>query len=66
MAPLNLSLDLAERRALDDLADALGRTPEEIVRDAVRAHMRAQAAPVLAQAERIAREHADLLRRLGE
>ncbi|MGV9630826.1 ribbon-helix-helix protein, CopG family [Streptomyces sp. NPDC003487] len=53
-------------QALDDLADATGRPPEEIVREAVRRYVDAEAARVLAAGERLAEAHADLLRRLGE
>ncbi|MGW1030965.1 hypothetical protein ACWD4Z_02120 [Streptomyces antibioticus] len=35
--PLAVPLDPALRRALDDLADATGRRPEDIARDAVEA-----------------------------
>ncbi|MEU4876631.1 ribbon-helix-helix protein, CopG family [Streptomyces sp. NPDC021608] len=64
MDALSLPPDLA--RALDDLADATGLRPEDIVRDAVRDRLRAEEARVLGEAERLAQAHADLLRRLGE
>ncbi|MFI5796111.1 hypothetical protein [Streptomyces sp. NPDC051677] len=64
MQPLTLPPDLSH--ALDDLADATGRRPEDIALDAVRAGLRAEEARVRAVAERLAGAHADLLRRLGE
>ncbi|MFF6913229.1 hypothetical protein [Streptomyces sp. NPDC012466] len=66
MSHLVLPLDPALRSALDDLADAQGRTPEEVVRDAVRGHLREEGGRVRAVAEGLARHHAELLRRLGE
>ncbi|MGW3988299.1 hypothetical protein [Streptomyces sp. NPDC004830] len=66
MSELRLPLDPGLRRALDDLADARGRTPEEVALDAVRAHLRQEEAHVRGVAEELARDHADLLRRLGE
>jgi predicted transcriptional regulator len=59
-------LDPAVRQALDDLADASGRLPEELVEEAVRSYLHEEGAPVRATAERLAAAHADLLRRLGE
>ncbi|MEU3932878.1 hypothetical protein AB0E85_12695 [Streptomyces sp. NPDC029044] len=66
MSRIHLSLDPALRTALDDLADAQSRTPEEVALDAVRVHLRQEGARVRAVAEGLARHHADLLRRLGE
>ncbi|MEV3971005.1 hypothetical protein AB0K68_23085 [Streptomyces sp. NPDC050698] len=66
MSQLVLSLDPALRAALDDIADAQGRTPEEVALAAVRAHLRQEDGRVRAVAEGLARHHADLLRRLGE
>ena len=66
MSELRLPLDPGLRRALDDLADAQGRPPEEVALDAVRAHLRHEETHVLAVAEELARDHADLMRRLGE
>ncbi|MEU8459515.1 hypothetical protein [Streptomyces sp. NPDC029003] len=73
MDPLNLSLTLsgaelsaAERAELRDLADATGRTPEELVLDAVREHLRAERERVGEAAARLARAHAPLLERLGQ
>ncbi|MER6786006.1 hypothetical protein [Streptomyces sp. NPDC000658] len=64
MDALSLPPDLG--RALDDLADATGRRPEDIALDAVRDRLRAEEARVRGEAERLALAHADLLRRLGE
>ncbi|MEG8277740.1 hypothetical protein [Streptomyces sp. AHA2] len=66
MPELRLPLDPGVRRDLDDLADAQGRTPEEVALDAVRAHLRQEGTRVRGVAGEPAREHADLLRRLGE
>ncbi|MGW0757603.1 hypothetical protein ACWD1Y_14110 [Streptomyces sp. NPDC002814] len=66
MRELTLLLDPDTRQALDDLADASGRTPQDVGCDAVRRYLRQEGAMVRSVAERIAREHADLLRRLGE
>ncbi|MEV0484920.1 hypothetical protein AB0I69_30460 [Streptomyces sp. NPDC050508] len=63
---LHLGLDPDLRQALDDLADATGRPPEDLVRDAVGRYLDEEGALVRAAAERLAVEHADLLRRLGE
>jgi predicted transcriptional regulator len=62
----HLDLDPGLRQALDDLADATGRSPEDLVRDAVGRYLDEEGAPVRAAAERLAVSHADLLRRLGE
>ncbi|GHD46520.1 hypothetical protein [Streptomyces galbus] len=51
--------------ALDDLADATGRRPQDVVSEAVAAHLRAEEARVRAVAERLADAHAGLLERLG-
>ncbi|MFI8187217.1 hypothetical protein ACIF8T_00105 [Streptomyces sp. NPDC085946] len=66
MPELVLHLDPALRDALHDLADAQGRAPQEVARDAVRRCLEEEGARVRAVAERLARHHADLLRRLGE
>ncbi|POX49428.1 hypothetical protein C3489_24875 [Streptomyces sp. Ru71] len=66
MDELTLALDPALREALDDLADATGRRPEEVAREAVRRYVGEEAARVRAAAERLAGAHAELLRRLGE
>ncbi|SMF08531.1 hypothetical protein [Streptomyces sp. Amel2xC10] len=64
--PLAVPLDPGLRRALDDLADATGRRPEDIARDAVEAWVRGEEARVREVAERLAGAHAGLLRKLGE
>jgi predicted transcriptional regulator len=53
-------------RALEDLADATGRSPEDLVLDAVRERLAKEASRVRVAAEVLADAHADLLRRLGE
>ncbi|MGW1639696.1 hypothetical protein [Streptomyces lavendulae] len=65
MHELNLLLSDAERAELSDLADATGRTPEELALDAVRAHLRTERERVGEAAARLARAHAPLLERLG-
>ncbi|MEV0741782.1 hypothetical protein AB0I51_38935 [Streptomyces sp. NPDC050549] len=64
--PLRLDLAPDLRHALDDLADATGRLPEDLVREAVGRYLDDEGALVRAVAERLAADHADLLRRLGE
>ncbi|GGK48591.1 hypothetical protein [Streptomyces flaveus] len=66
MKELTIRLDASLRQALDDLADAQGRPPEELAEKAVRGYLHAEGRLVRALAERIAKEHAELLRRLGE
>ncbi|KOX00971.1 hypothetical protein ADK65_11395 [Streptomyces sp. NRRL B-1140] len=66
MSHLVLPLDPALRTDLDDLADAQGLAPEEMALLAVREHLRQEGGRVRAVAEGLARQHADLLRRLGE
>ncbi|MFD8232806.1 hypothetical protein ACFV20_13095 [Streptomyces sp. NPDC059696] len=66
MSEILLPLDPALRTALDDLADARGCAPEDVVLDAVRGHLRQETGRVRAVADGLARHHADLLRRLGE
>ncbi|MFC8142279.1 CopG family ribbon-helix-helix protein [Streptomyces paradoxus] len=66
MSRLDLPLDPALRTALDDLADAQGRTPEEVALHAVRGYLGQEGARVRAVAEGLAHHHAELLRRLGE
>ncbi|WP_093772619.1 hypothetical protein [Streptomyces sp. yr375] len=63
---LTLPLDPDLRRALDDLADATGRRPEDVALDAVRVGLRVEEARVRGVAERLAGAHGGLLRRLGE
>ncbi|WP_371678357.1 hypothetical protein [Streptomyces sp. NBC_01276] len=65
MYELALPLTDAERADLSDLADATGRTPEELALDAVREHLRAERERVGEAAARLARAHAPLLERLG-
>ncbi|MFD9000620.1 hypothetical protein ACFV0T_06500 [Streptomyces sp. NPDC059582] len=59
-------LDPATARDLDDLADARGRLPRDLVEEAVRGYLRAETERVRSVGERLAVAHADLLRRLGE
>ncbi|MET8218689.1 hypothetical protein [Streptomyces hirsutus] len=66
MTEFVLQLDPARLRALQDLADAQGRTPEAVAEEAVRAYLSTERRTVRAVGERLAREHADLLQRLGE
>lgn len=66
MTEITLHLDPDRHRALADLADAQGRRPEEVAEAAVEAYLRADGALVRTRAERLAEEHAELLRRLGE
>ncbi|MFD6322793.1 hypothetical protein ACFWOL_07920 [Streptomyces sp. NPDC058442] len=66
MSELVLHLDPVVRQALHDLADAQDRTPEDVAQEAVRKHLHEEGRLVRAVAEHIAREHAELLRRLGE
>ncbi|MFJ2832160.1 hypothetical protein ACIPC1_32140 [Streptomyces sp. NPDC087263] len=63
---MELRLDPALERALADLADAQDRLPEEVAREAVRRYLRDEGAVVRSLATRLAAEHAELLRRLGE
>ncbi|MFI8822253.1 hypothetical protein [Streptomyces sp. NPDC053431] len=52
--------------ALADLADARGVGVDELVGEAVRRFVDAEAAPVRREATRLALRHQELLRRLGE
>jgi len=63
---MELRLDPALAQALDDLADAQDRLPEEVAEEAVRRYLGEQGAQVRTLATRLADEHADLLKRLGE
>lgn len=65
MNELIIRLSGAERAELADLADAVGRGPEEVALEAVRAHLRAERQRVGEAAERLAGQHAGLLKRLG-
>ncbi|MET8408189.1 hypothetical protein ABZV34_08805 [Streptomyces sp. NPDC005195] len=62
--PLRLTPGLA--RDLADLADARDRLPEEVAVDAVRRYLHDEGEHVRSLATRLAEDHADLLRRLGE
>ncbi|WP_409471825.1 hypothetical protein [Streptomyces sp. HC307] len=66
MQELTLRITPDLRQALDDLADACGRRPEDLALEAVRRHLQDEGARVRSTAERLAAAHADLLRRLGE
>ncbi|MDT0571648.1 hypothetical protein RM704_30005 [Streptomyces sp. DSM 3412] len=66
MTEITLRLDPERHRALADLADAQGRRPEEVAVEAVDMLLRTEAGSVRARAERLAAQHAELLRRLGE
>ncbi|MEU7340480.1 hypothetical protein [Streptomyces sp. NPDC007074] len=66
MEDLPLRLDPGLARALADLADARDRSPEEVAVDAVRRYLHEEGAHVRALAARLAEDHAELLRRLGE
>ncbi|MGW4565587.1 CopG family ribbon-helix-helix protein [Streptomyces sp. NPDC004561] len=66
MRSLTVLLDPDTHQDLVDLADAQGRTPEQVLEEAVRRYLRAEELGVRRTAERLAQAHADLLRRLGE
>ncbi|MEU6775757.1 hypothetical protein [Streptomyces sp. NPDC046759] len=66
MRELILSLGPGTRQAVDDLADATGRSAEETVLAAVHRYLHEERVFVRTRAERLAHSHADLLRRLGE
>ncbi|MET9606042.1 hypothetical protein ABZZ17_13365 [Streptomyces sp. NPDC006512] len=66
MNQLIITLSDTERDGLADLADACGRTPEELALDAVRAHLAGERERVGAEAARLAGAHGPLLRRLGQ
>ncbi|MGA5286717.1 hypothetical protein [Streptomyces pseudogriseolus] len=66
MSELALHPEPALAQALHDLADAQDRSPEDVALDALRRHLHEEGGRVRAVAERIAAEHAELLRRLGE
>jgi len=61
-----LSLDPDLRHALEDLADATGRTVEDLVGEAVRRYAEGERGRVLEVAGRLGAAHAGLLKRLGE
>ncbi|WP_338683528.1 hypothetical protein QD712_23565 [Streptomyces acidiscabies] len=64
MDQLTLPPDL--HQPLEDLADATGRTVEDVVVEAVRRYLVDEERGVLKVAQRLGQAHADLLRRLGE
>ncbi|QNP72426.1 hypothetical protein IAG44_25405 [Streptomyces roseirectus] len=64
MNDLGLSAEL--RAALEDLADATGRSAEEVAAEAVRRYVAGERGRVLGVAERLGGAHAGLLKRLGE
>ncbi|MCX4693095.1 hypothetical protein [Streptomyces sp. NBC_01408] len=66
MNELIIRLTAAERAELADLADAVGQRPEDVAREAVRACLRAERQRIGEAAERLAGQHAGLLKRLGE
>ncbi|MFD7084917.1 hypothetical protein [Streptomyces sp. NPDC059918] len=65
MENLIVRLDGGDRAQLADLADASGRTPEDVVREAVRRYLRDERARVGDEAARLAQRHDALLKRLG-
>ncbi|MEV2215335.1 hypothetical protein AB0H86_28555 [Streptomyces sp. NPDC050997] len=66
MREISLRLDPLAGQALDDIADACGRPPEALAREAVARYLDEELVRVRAVGERLAVAHADLLRRLGE
>ncbi|MFF5705409.1 hypothetical protein ACFY7H_23345 [Streptomyces sp. NPDC012794] len=66
MNELTLRMSPAEHAEPADLADATGSTAEALAREAVREHLRRERERIGAQAARLARRHAGLLKRLGE
>ncbi|MFE6848049.1 hypothetical protein [Streptomyces sp. NPDC057686] len=66
MENLIIRLEGADRAALADLADASGRTPEEVAQEAVRQHLRQERARVGGEAARLAQRHHVLLKRLSQ
>ncbi|KND39031.1 ribbon-helix-helix domain-containing protein [Streptomyces acidiscabies] len=64
MNQLHLPPDL--HQPLEDLADATGRTVEDVVGEALRLHLDREETRVLAIAQQLGQAHAELLRRLGE
>ncbi|MGJ5896643.1 hypothetical protein DF268_36875 [Streptomyces sp. V2] len=64
MNQLHLPPDL--HRPLEDLADATGRSVEDVVGEALRIHLAREESRVLDVARRLGQAHAELLRRLGE
>ncbi|MFJ8570095.1 hypothetical protein [Streptomyces sp. NPDC093514] len=66
MNELIIRLSDAEHAECADLADASGRTAEELALDALLDRLRAERDRVGAEAQRLALRHAPLLKRLGE
>jgi predicted transcriptional regulator len=66
MSELVIRPDSALFQALHDLADAQDLAPEDVALDALRRRLHEEGRQVRAVAERLAAEHAELLRRLGE
>ncbi|MFF3862971.1 hypothetical protein [Streptomyces sp. NPDC002209] len=66
MENLIIRLDDADRAGLADLADASGRTPEEVAQEAVRQYLRQERARVGSEAARLAQRHHVLLKRLSQ
>ncbi|MFF0219301.1 hypothetical protein [Streptomyces vinaceus] len=66
MENLIIRLDSGDRAQLADLADASGRDPEDVVREAVRRYLRDERERVAADAARLAQRHDALLKRLGQ
>ncbi|GAQ57833.1 hypothetical protein [Streptomyces acidiscabies] len=64
MDQLTLPPDL--HQPLEDLADATGRTVEDVVVEAVRRYLVDEECGVLKVAQQLGQAHAELLRRLGE
>ncbi|GHE40228.1 hypothetical protein [Streptomyces vinaceus] len=66
MENLIIRLDAGDRAQLADLADASGRAPEDVAREAVQRYLRDERARVGAEAARLAQRHDALLKRLGQ
>ncbi|MFE2552398.1 hypothetical protein ACFXGI_28170 [Streptomyces sp. NPDC059355] len=65
MESLIIRLEGGDRADLADLADASGRAPEDVARDAVLRYLRDERARVAGEAARLAQRHDALLKRLG-
>ncbi|MFI6005627.1 hypothetical protein ACIA98_35410 [Streptomyces sp. NPDC051366] len=66
MENLIIRLESADRAGLADLADASGRTPEEVAQEAVRQYLQQERARVGSEAARLAQRHQALLKRLSQ
>ncbi|MFF4851676.1 hypothetical protein [Streptomyces sp. NPDC001194] len=66
MDSLIIQLEGGDRAALSDLADASGRAPEDLAREAVLRYLRDERARVAGEAARLAHRHDALLKRLGQ